>query len=236
MITTNTSPNTKPFKAKASKAITSLRLPSVWERVQKKWEEGSGWTIEEIKSKNPDKCIEWKGRVQNEGYGLITGYLLKNEAEELGIGQRITPKGRVAAQTFSVTAHRMGVYLMCETPIPGGSTSHCCGNPLCVNPLHVALGTHSDNVRDGIQMGRKNRQGRGHKRLDEHILFAALSEVVLGKNSQRGVERKYGIKQKYITTILGRKAVNKKMQEMLKKMYPAEFQAYKSAQYKKLNP
>jgi len=61
--------------------------------------------------------------------------------------------------------------------IPQGShVLHICHNPLCVNPDHLYLGTHEDNMRDLKRSGR----GRGGK-------GATPEDTVRGiKNAQDG--------------------------------------------------
>jgi hypothetical protein len=48
------------------------------------------------------------------------------------------------------------MYIMYKGPIPTGLVvRHDCDNRGCINPAHLRLGTHADNVRDAIERGRR---------------------------------------------------------------------------------
>lgn len=71
-------------------------------------------------------CIEWPGKRHRNGYGQL---------------------GRK-------TAHRVA-YECAHGPIPDGlHVLHRCDNPPCINPEHLFLGTHHDNMIDSMLKGR----------------------------------------------------------------------------------
>jgi hypothetical protein len=78
-------------------------------------------------------CWDWVG-CTSRGYGYI------------GLGVALGG-GLILAHRFSYE-HHIG-------PIPDGKiVRHCCDNPLCMNPAHLLLGVHGDNMQDMKRTGR----------------------------------------------------------------------------------
>jgi hypothetical protein len=115
-----------------------------------------------------DNCWFWKGFKYQDGYG---GF--KYEGKH-------------------IKAHRYS-YLLHFGNLPSNLlVRHSCDNKLCVNPNHLSLGSHIDNMKD---MTDRNRQSKG----SEQHLSKLTEEQVLEiknylKNFYRGIYTHLGKK------------------------------------------
>ena len=112
-----------------------------------------------------DSCWEWMSSINNKGYGTFW------------------------YQGRPVYAHRLA-YELTVDKIPNNLCAcHHCDNPKCVNPDHLFLGTHKDNIQDASNKGRlRNR----YSKLSEFDILEIRNLLASGV-SQRMVAKQYSV-------------------------------------------
>lgn len=75
-------------------------------------------------------CLLWSGAKNSDGYGAMSG---------------------------NVKVHRLAAELYYQEDITGRVVMHTCDTPLCINPVHLKLGSPRENALDRYQKGRYSR-------------------------------------------------------------------------------
>lgn len=85
----------------------------------------------------------------------------------------------VAIVNYSWDRIHRHVYRLFKGDIPGGYViRHTCDNKLCINPDHLLIGTHEDNVLDRVKRGRSaNGEANGRSKLTESEVIAILKDT-----------------------------------------------------------
>ena len=111
-----------------------------------------------------------------------------------------------------VYAHRLA-YELGVGPIPEGMhVLHQCDNPRCINPAHLSIGTHSQNMKECSQRGRalipnpsKRGEENGMAKLQEVDVRSIRRLLSTGK-TQREIAERFGVAQTLVSDIkLGKK-------------------------------
>lgn len=90
-----------------------------------------------------DTCWLWKGYKLPKGYGMFC------------MGPKYAGHSQLAHRWAYELTHG-------EKPTDKQLVLHSCDNPSCVNPDHLRLGTHADNLRDASSRGRHYNTKKTH--------------------------------------------------------------------------
>jgi hypothetical protein len=125
-------------------------------------------------------CWIWTGFMNYSGYGMAT------------VHQK------------AMRAHRYS-WIIHKGDIPKGMcVLHKCDNRGCVNPSHLWIGSHADNMRDMCRKGRQNFQLRPEDQLS--LTIQQIAEIrktyVPRKMSQERLAKKFGVSRSTICNVL----------------------------------
>lgn len=136
------------------------------------------------KSGGPNACWRWVGTKHRQGYGFFW-------RRDLG---------------RAVLAHRESRRLTHEDP-GQMHVLHRCDNTACVNPAHLFLGTHADNMRDCVSKGRHKiprvsgaRHGGATLNPDDADLIRRLYRC--GNFTMKELATRYGVGRMTISRVL----------------------------------
>lgn len=120
---------------------------------------------------------------------------------ELVINRALSKFGHVSIRVNGVyyKAHRIA-YEQAYGKIPEGLiVRHMCDNPNCINPEHLELGTHEDNVSDRVKRNRSAiGVGNGRSKLTENDVRNIRNDTI---HSKAELARKYNVSEKVIYNI-----------------------------------
>ena len=128
------------------------------------------------------ECWVWVGSLNNKGYGRINiGGIIK-------------------------LAHRVS-YEIAYGKIPSMmSILHKCDNPPCVNPNHLQVGTHKENIEDMIEKGRGCvGEGASYAKLNYQKVVQIKGMYKQSKISQRALAKLFKVSQCTISLVVNEK-------------------------------
>lgn len=135
-----------------------------------------------VNQKSQYECWDWLGACEKNGRGVVR------------IQKGLFKAARIAY--FLTHGLYPGEQLVC----------HTCDNPNCVNPEHLFLGSHVDNMTDMARKGRGNGPHEVGESSNGHTLTDNLvRKIRAASGTQRDIAIRYKISQSSVSRVRSRK-------------------------------
>ena len=133
------------------------------------------------KVRKTDQCWEWIGAKARTGYGFF------------GVKRKMKYAHRVS---YAIAKDKDPGRLFC---------CHKCDNTSCVNPDHLFLGTHQDNMRDMKTKGRSNPR-RGVASNFCKMTEDTVREIRSADGAVPEIAKRFGVSRQAVSRIRSREA------------------------------
>lgn len=143
----------------------------------------SRWNPEPIEKRFADRyipepnsgCWLWTGEIDAYGYGSF----FLGKVKEEGKWRKMRAK-----------AHRLSWSLHYGDAPADQEVCHACDMPACVNPVHLFLGTHGENMAD---RDVKMRQAHGEKQGAAKLTEADVREIMASRGTCQSLADQFGV-------------------------------------------
>lgn len=163
--------------------------------------QGSG--VKEWRSKHK---FSWKGKTEEEKLPMmkIMFYERIEKTESCWIWKGSKIKSGYGIISFGgkpISAHRLSWKIHHEEIGSDMIVRHLCNNPICVNPEHLAIGTHQDNSDDRVKAGNSGKGSQNcNSSLNEEDIKKIKNLLVLGISGAE-IGRRFNVSRTTINNI-----------------------------------
>lgn len=113
--------------------------------------------------------------------------------------------GKIQYQCSSHKAHRLAYQIYVGNIPDGLHVLHRCDNPRCVNPDHLFIGSHADNMKDKTTKGRAHGAHPGSDHHKAKLTDCDVLKIRSDPRCNRLISEEYGICRQQVGDIKHRK-------------------------------
>jgi hypothetical protein len=118
---------------------------------------------------------------------------------------RGAPRGQARINGTLFYASRVAYFVATGVDPGERLVCHTCDNPLCVNPNHLFLGSHNDNIADMVRKGRGSGPfGRGEASNSHKLTDEMVRAIRRACGTRREIAERFGVSQPTVSGVVNR--------------------------------